>query len=146
MARAIFGLPVRGWVPITSAAVDVDETGAPRSVRAQLDLASIDTGNPRRDRDLRKPKLLDLDQHPRLTFVAGAPIPVDGGWTATGTLTARGTQVPITLRVAVTGSGDDLVVTATGVLDRSTLGMRVPRFVIGLRVRFHVVATFVAPA
>lgn len=35
-----------------------------------LHLGAIDTGNARRDKDLRKPKLLDLDHHPAMTFAA----------------------------------------------------------------------------
>ena len=58
-----FGRTVTGSVPITEGAVEVDG-GRPTAITGSLDLSAIDTGNARRDSDLRKPRLLDLDHHP----------------------------------------------------------------------------------
>ena len=143
--RAMFGVPAHGHVPVTSASVDVDAAGRPVAVRAELDLSAVDTGNARRDRDLRKPSLLDLDRHPTLVFTAGAPVPDGERWTATGTVTARGRQAPITLAVHVDSDGELVRVVARGVLDRGPLGLRAPRFMIGGRVKVHVEAAFRAP-
>ena len=44
---------VTGQIPLTSAVIHVDPGGHPASIRAELDAQGIDTGNRRRDKDLR---------------------------------------------------------------------------------------------
>jgi polyisoprenoid-binding protein YceI len=127
-----FGLlTVRGRLPISSARVDVDESGAPTAVYAELDLAGIDTGNGRRDRDLRKAKLLGTDEFPTLTFTGRRGESDGTSWQVPGQLVGRGTAVDVVL--AVTMTGDDRV-RATTSFDRRDLGIRAPRFLIGYRV------------
>lgn len=136
---------VTGTVPITSGWVGIDTTGVPVDVHATLDLGSLDTGNPRRDRDLRKPSLLDLDHYPTLVF-AGRPEQTDRGWTVEGTVEAHGASTPITLDAAVTDSPDgSMTVQASGDLDRRDLGVRAPRFMIGHRIRIQLDVT-IGPA
>jgi polyisoprenoid-binding protein YceI len=58
-----FGLrSVTGQVPLVSAHVTVGPSGQPVSVRAELDARGIDTGHPRRDRDLRGARFLATDR------------------------------------------------------------------------------------
>lgn len=128
---------VTGTVPITSAWVDVDTRGAPASVHATLDLASLDTGNPRRDGHLRSPSLLDLERHPTLRF-CGRPTRTDRGWTLYGTVEAHGASTRILLEASVSeGADGSTTVRASGTLDRRDLGVRAPRFLIGRRVEVH---------
>jgi polyisoprenoid-binding protein YceI len=54
------GKRVAGTIPVTSAEVDVAEDGTVRGASAELDIAAIDTGHTRRDRDLRKPNLRSI--------------------------------------------------------------------------------------
>lgn len=70
-------------IPVTSAHVEVTEDGSVRDVSAVLDIASVDTGHRKRDSDLRKPGLLDLANHPQLTFDGTHATPLEGGraWT-----------------------------------------------------------------
>ena len=56
------GRTVTGTVPITEGTVVID--GQHSAITGSLDLGAIDTGNARRDKDLRKPKFLDLDRNP----------------------------------------------------------------------------------
>jgi polyisoprenoid-binding protein YceI len=122
---------VRGTVPVSAGSVRVDGAGV--AVEAELDLSALATGNPRRDRDLRKPALLDLDAHPRMRFIATRVREDDSGWALDGTLSVRGRDVPVTLEVAdpdVPGDRDPTVVGTTR-LDRRDLGMRAPRIMIG---------------
>ena len=65
---------VRGIVPIRAATVVVAADRLINRVHATLDLAGIDTGNARRDKDLRSHRLLDTDQFPDVTF-RSAPTP-----------------------------------------------------------------------
>jgi polyisoprenoid-binding protein YceI len=129
------GRVAHGAVTCSTGSVELDAGGAPVRASAALDLNTLDTGIRKRDSDLRKPALLDIDRHPVMTwrcdrFAATG----DGGWTAEGELSVRGTTVPL----AVTGrpeaaalDGEWLRVRAEAVLDRTAVGIRAPRFLIG---------------
>ena len=125
--RALFGRPVHGVVPVRTASVETDGDGRPLRVAAELDLGRIETGNAQRDRDLRKPGLLDLDRCPTLTFRSTGVTATDDGWCVTGELTRGTTVAPVTLTVT---RRDDTFV-AEGALDRRALAVRAPRFLIG---------------
>ncbi len=127
---------VRGCIPIREASVEVDSSGHATSVQAVLDLAGIDTGNARRDRDLAKPHLLATEQYPTLTFHAGRAETDADGWKLVGRLDAHGTSTEVLLDVRVIGGVDPgrIAVRATTSFDRRELGIRVPRFFIGRRI------------
>ncbi len=136
------GRTATGTVPITEGFVEVGPDGRLRSVRGTLNLSAIDTGIPKRDHDLRKPGLLNLDTHPTMTFTSTFVEPVDAGWLITGTLGVRGvtTELIGTAR-ASTVDGGEVTLTATVRMDRKPLGIRAPRFVIGRFVDITVTAT-----
>ena len=137
------GRTVDGTVPVLSGELVVDGSGVPQRLVATLDLAGIDTANSRRDKDLRKPRFLDLDAHPTLTFVSEQITTGDDGWTAHGTLSARGTSCPLTLHGARPGQPDEdgcVQVEATAVLDRRELGVKAPRVLIGHQLSITVTA------
>lgn len=130
-----FGIKtVRGQVPVRQAYVDVDAAGQPLAVHAELDLAGLATGNARRDRDLRKPHLLDSDRFPTVTFTGRAGEPDDGGWQLPGRLAARGVEIDVVLAAVVGQDGDRVTVHATTTFDRRDLGVRAPLFLIGRRI------------
>ena len=99
------GRTVTGTVPITEGIVEVDGAGRPGGNRRPLDLAAIDTGNTRRDKDLRKPKLLDLNRYPTMTFAADTITASPGRWRVTGQLAARNTSVQLAGDADVSGEG-----------------------------------------
>ena len=134
------GRTVNGTVPVTGGSVEIGPDGALLAVHGTLDLGAIDTGIPRRDLDLRKPSLLDLDRHPTMTFTATSAEPVDGGWQVTGTLSARGTSTELSGRADLSTVDGEAVMTATTRLDRRTLGIRAPRIMIGRYVDITVTA------
>jgi polyisoprenoid-binding protein YceI len=138
---------VHGQLPVLEAWVDVDASGRPTAVHATLDLAGLDTGNARRDRDLRAPRLLDTAKYPTVTFDAAAPTQVgETEWTVAGRLTGRATAADLTLQVRVAPPRDGQVgVHAVTELDRCALGVTAPRLLIGRRVAICVDATFTAP-
>jgi polyisoprenoid-binding protein YceI len=137
---------VRGTVPIIGAWVDVDQSGEPAAVHATLDLAAIETGNGRRDADLRKPRLLDTANHPTMTFVGDRPRPVGAGWQVPGRLQVRATA-DVTLEAQIVGSHDagELCVRAEVTLDRRELGVTAPRVMIGRYVSVTIEAVFHPP-
>jgi polyisoprenoid-binding protein YceI len=137
-----FGRVVHGTVPILRGTLTVSGDGRLCAVHGELDLAAIDTGTAKRDLDLRKPRLLDLDAHPKMTFRADSIEATGIGWRVNGHLTARGRTAPITgeVRIDQAGGGQPAL-TATARLDRRLLGIRAPRFLIGRSIDITVTAT-----
>jgi polyisoprenoid-binding protein YceI len=134
------GRTVTGTVPIIDGVVDLAAGGLPTAITGSLDLGAINTGNARRDRDLRKPRFLDLDRHPTMTFAADSVTASQAGWSVAGRLTARGATVRVAGDVAVSGQDQSAALTAHTWLDRRILGVRAPRIMIGRRVDITVTA------
>ncbi|WP_218722221.1 MULTISPECIES: YceI family protein [Nocardia] len=133
---------VHGSMPVLAGRLTVGPDGQPQTITGVVDLAAIDTGHPRRDRDLRKPGLLDLDRHPRMSFVADDITGTDGEWRVAGVATVRGRDVPLVFTVTRFDLGGDTVaVRAEAVLDRRQLGIKAPEFLIGrwVTIAVHVV-------
>lgn len=102
------------------------------------------TGSWRRDADLRKPSLFDIERHPELSFDAATMSPTGTGWLVEGRLSARGTSTPLALSVAAEDVGQDQVeIHAEASLDRRELGVRAPRLLIGHLVSITVVSRWV---
>lgn len=134
---------VSGTVPITEVQVVVGADGT-TSVQVALDLSRIDTGNARRDKDLRKPGLLDLDAHPTMRFAADRVEPDGADWAVPGRLTVKGTTADLPARARVTDEGPDAAtVHLTASLDRRDVGIDAPAFMIGTQVDIEVQAPLV---
>ncbi|MDQ3715394.1 MAG: YceI family protein [Actinomycetota bacterium] len=137
------GKRVRGTIPVSSAHFEIREDGSVRDVHAVLDIASIDTGHAKRDSDLRKPGLLDLNNHPQMTFDAAEVVALKDGWTVNGLLTVKGTTREITLDVTVEQPSEGTArVRMNGRLDRRHYGIKAPRFLIGALVDLQIEAVF----
>ncbi|MFC0110681.1 YceI family protein [Kibdelosporangium aridum] len=126
------GRSVHGTVPIKEGTVEVGPDGSPTAVRGTLDLGAISTGHSRRDKDLRKPSLLDLDAYPTMTFKSHTVTATDAGWHVTGELGVRGMLAPIEgdVRSSIADDGTVLMV-ASAKFDRRHIALRAPRFLIG---------------
>ena len=143
--KHMFGLgTVHGTFAITRGQVCVD-TELPRCyVDAVLDAASFHTGNPRRDKDIRSARFLDVAQHTELTFSGnGLRMKADGTATMAGELVVKGQRVPVTLAVSeyvATKNGFRCV--AECVIDRYTTPVSAGKGLIGreLTVRIEVCA------
>jgi polyisoprenoid-binding protein YceI len=98
-----------------------------------LDPASIDTGNPRRDKDLRGKRFLNVADHPSMAVVADEFELAANGWRARAVLRVAGTESPLWIDCALDEhfNSDALSVTGAARLDRLTAGIRVPRFLVG---------------
>jgi polyisoprenoid-binding protein YceI len=99
------GRTATGTVPVIDGTIEVGPDGLPSAISGSLDLGAIDTGHARRDKDLRKPRLLDLDRHPVGTFAADNVSASPAGWSVTGYLSARGTRTRLTGDVEVSARG-----------------------------------------
>lgn len=142
---------VAGALPLLDAWVEVDDAGQPAVVHAELDLAGIDTSHAKRDRDLRKPRLLDTERYPILTFDSTALRLLDDRWTMTGVLAGHGAEVELELSAIAHRTGNDaeteaMTVSAAGVLDRRSLGIRAPRFMVGQYVAMNLDVSFTKPS
>src|SRR4030088_2803187 len=90
---------VRGRFRVFDVFLDVGPSGLEFQVEASIDLASIDTGLPRRDAHLRTADYFHVDQHPRMTFRSTRIVPVGGGYTMSGDLTLKGVTRAVTFEV-----------------------------------------------
>ena len=77
-------------------------------VNVEIDAASVDSNEAKRDEHLRGPDFFDVKQFPTLTFVStGSTKTGDKTWDVTGDLTIRGVKKSITVKVVKVGEGKD---------------------------------------
>ncbi len=131
-ARELKVLDVHGRFPVLSGTVRLDADRTPVSVMAELSAVGVDTGNARRDKDLRG-AFLRTEQYPTMRFVGSTVTPSAEGWSVEGTLEVAGTTSPLSLAVEVRAVDDaSAEVVATGVVDRVAAGVtRGPAWLIG---------------
>ena len=140
-----FGLiMVHGSIGVRGGQLDVDESGAPIRICAELDLNTIDTGNARRDADLRKPRFLDIEHHPIMTYAADRFRTESDGWAAEGELQLRGASCPLVLTGVL--DGRDLHARALARMDPAAVGLHAPRVLIGRTVPITIEAWLTPPA
>lgn len=90
-----------------------------------LDVASLGTGNAKRDAHLRSADLLGADDHPRITFAARSAERLDGDDVrVTGQLTVRGVSRPLTLTARLTSAtAEALALETEFTVDRDRFGV-----------------------
>jgi polyisoprenoid-binding protein YceI len=79
----------------------------PVSLRAELDPRGIDTGNRRRDSDLRGARFLAAGRWPAITYQASAGQASGAGWTIDGTFAVKDSHCPVRLNVSGPDVPDD---------------------------------------
>ena len=148
---------VRGRFRVFDVYLDVGPSGSEFQVEASIDLASIDTGVPRRDAHLRTADFFHVDQHPRMTFRSTRIEPVGGSYTMSGNLTLKGVTRAVTFEVepnALAASPDGRTrfgLSAAGELRRTDLefGLKplgLDRLVLADKVEFELDMQFVQPS
>ncbi|GAA2609520.1 YceI family protein, partial [Actinomadura fulvescens] len=98
---------VRGSFTEFSGAVEVAEDPAGSTATAEIKLASIDTRNADRDAHVRTADVLDVENHPTMTFVTKGLREESGGHLVDGELTIKGVTRPVTLQVEFHGVAED---------------------------------------
>jgi polyisoprenoid-binding protein YceI len=99
------------------------------SVNVTIKAASVDTGTPNRDKDLRSANFLEAEKFPELTFQSQRIEKRGDGYVAVGTLTMHGVSKEIALPFSITGKikdpwgGTRMGIEAGLTLDRRDFGM-----------------------
>lgn len=76
------------------------------SVEVEIDAASLDTREGRRDTHLRSADFLDVERHPTITFASTrVEVVAAGRWLVHGDVTIRGTTRPVVLETELKGRG-----------------------------------------
>lgn len=98
---------VKGHFAGVSGTVRADPADlAGAAVEVELDAASLDTGEARRDTHLRSADFLDVEYYPTITFHSTGVAPItDQRILIHGELTIRGTTRPIALEAEIKGRG-----------------------------------------
>jgi len=91
--------------------------------RVVVEVASIDTGIPLRDRHLRSDDFFDVGRHPRATFVVSAVRREGDRVTVAGDLPIRGVSRPVEVPVTVTVSASSVRVVGALTLNRRDFGI-----------------------
>jgi polyisoprenoid-binding protein YceI len=89
---------VEGRFKEASAKVSLDDADLAKSeVSAEINAASIDTGDAKRDDHLRGPDFFDAKKFPKLTFKSTKVVKAGAGYKLTGNLTIRDVTKAVTL-------------------------------------------------
>jgi len=118
---------VRGQFRSYRGKVNLDPKNFARSsFEGEIDVASVDTGNPDRDNHLRTGDFFDAQNHPTITFKSTRIEPKDDGqYAVSGTITIRGVSKPIVLDVEFLGtSRNPYGKTVAGLSVRGTLNRK----------------------
>jgi len=73
------------------------DLGADPAIELTIDAASVQTGNPKRDRHLRSADFFDSENHPKLRFVSDSVVQDDDTLRVRGRLFARDRSIPLAL-------------------------------------------------
>jgi polyisoprenoid-binding protein YceI len=135
-SRHLFGLaPVHGTMAIRDGLIDIADPLTESSVQVEIDTTSFDTGNSRRDEDVRSPRFLDTERYPWMTFTSRRLDRSDRHWTLTGTLMVRDVARPVSLAIerstVLPGRPTSFVLCATTRIDRTDFGLTAARGMAG---------------
>lgn len=98
---------VRGAFKSWNAKLDLADDLAKSSVKVEIDAASIDTNEEKRDGHLRSADFFDAEKFPKLTFQSKSVEKKGDKLAVLGDLTIRGVTHPVTLEIEETGRGKD---------------------------------------
>jgi polyisoprenoid-binding protein YceI len=108
MVRHMMVSKVRGKFHGVQGTIILAEDPAQSRAEAEIDLRTIDTGNPDRDAHIRSADFFDVDSHPAMTF-RSTSVQLSGRTEAllTGELTLHGVTRTVELEVEVNGFAKD---------------------------------------
>jgi polyisoprenoid-binding protein YceI len=98
---------VRGSFTEFSGALEIAENVADSRANVEIQIKSIETRNADRDAHIRSAEILDLDNHPAMTFATTGVRENGDKYFLDGDLTIRGVTRPVTLDVEFNGVGTD---------------------------------------
>jgi polyisoprenoid-binding protein YceI len=98
---------VRGRFGTFSGTITTGATVAESTASADIELASITTGNDQRDAHVRSPEFFGTDEHPLMTFRSTGVRSEGDHWIISGDLSLKGITRPVELRTELLGIGPD---------------------------------------
>ena len=116
---------VRGRFTSFSGQVVTGDDPTASSVNAEIDLASINTGNEQRDEHIRSADFFEVETYPTMTYRSTGVRVEDGEYIVDGELTLKGVTKNVSLNLELNGFGPDPYggtragFTATGDISRS---------------------------
>ncbi len=116
---------VRGRFTKFSGQLVTGENPLQSSVTAEIDLASINTGQEQRDQHIQSADFFEVETYPTMTYKSTGIRVEDGEYILDGDLTLKGVTKNVPLRLELQGFGEDAQggyragFTATGELNRS---------------------------
>ena len=120
---------VRGRFATFDGQIQIAEVPEESSVEVEIDVASVDSGEQRRDDHLRSPDFFDVDTFPKASFRSLSVKPAGDGWDVTGDLTFREITKPVVLHVEFEGGeadpwgGQRVGFSASAEIDREDWGL-----------------------
>ncbi|MEO7556846.1 MAG: YceI family protein [Acidimicrobiales bacterium] len=130
VVRHLMVSKVRGRFTDFSGTVTVGERPEDSSVEVSVELASVDSGDDKRDGHLRSADFFNTDEHPTMTYTSTSVKPRgDTDWIVEGNLTALGVTKPVTLEVSFEGAsldpwgGTRIGFSADGEINRDDFGV-----------------------
>jgi polyisoprenoid-binding protein YceI len=121
---------VRGRFASFSGSVTIGDDPLTSSVEVDVDLASVDTSDERRDEHLRSADFFGTEEHPTMTFRStGVERSKGDAWLVTGDLTIGDVTQPIVLEARYEGSATSpwgstsIGFSASGTLNREDFGL-----------------------
>jgi len=95
---------VRGRFTKFGGEIQIAEAPEKSSVEVDVDVASVESADAKRDEHLRSPDFFHVEEHPNMVFKSTGVTPVaDGTWDVAGDLTIRGVTRPVVLRTEFEG-------------------------------------------
>jgi len=120
---------VRGRFTRYDATIVTSDDPLGSSAAATIDLASIDTGNERRDNHLRSADFFEVETYPTMSYRSTGIRRAGDGWIVGGELTLHGVTRPVPLAVEASGlgpgrsGGQRAVFSATAQINRADFGI-----------------------
>ncbi len=128
-ARMLLASKVRGRFTRYDVTIVTSEDPLGSSVAATIDLASVNTGNQRRDHHLRSADFFEAEKHPTMSYRSTAIRRTGDGWIIDGELTLHGATRQVPLAVETNrfsrdpGGGQRAAFTATAQISRADFGI-----------------------
>ena len=150
---------VRGRFDRFNATLNVGQTLADTSVEATIDMASVNTNQPDRDKHLQSTDFFSIEQNPEMIFKSSAiTASGDDEYTLAGELTINGITKDVKLDVefngvlsAPTDGKTHAGFSATGEITRDDFGvdfnmpLGVDKFALGKKINIELELQFIAP-
>lgn len=123
--KSMFGMvKVNGSLTVTDGSFTVGSDPEASAAEAHISAASFDSGNAKRDQDVRSAKYLAADKYPEITFRSDRLNAGEGPPVLEGKLTVREAASPVRLVIdQASYSGGEAAIHATANIDRYAFGV-----------------------